>query len=257
MSVVAGRSLHLFSSTDPLSYERNEMNDGTKTCASHEILGVSKSATIDEIKKAFREKALQLHPDAQNSKLKTEDFTKTGANPTTTTNAAFMELRHAYEQLLGESSDKKESEKVASYGPGMRARMAAAKNIREKHGQNKGTMRAAREWSEQEEEERQGNSSNENGASAREAHHRQEQNETAAEILFRARQKRRVENTRTSSFANTNTNNMLRGMKMDTVSVNKNGGNTRIKVLAAIAVAGAIILAANRKSKRREKEEGP
>lgn len=51
---------------------------------SHKILGISKNSTIDEIKKAFRKKALELHPDVNSSK---------------DAGAKFIELNNAYKAL--------------------------------------------------------------------------------------------------------------------------------------------------------------
>jgi molecular chaperone DnaJ len=64
----------------------------------YEILGVSKSATQDEIKKAYRKKALQYHPDKNPGDSEAE--------------AKFKEVSEAYEVL----SDEKKREIYDRYG---------------------------------------------------------------------------------------------------------------------------------------------
>ena len=60
-----------------------EMNPGPGRL--YELLGVEKEATADEIKKAYRKKALKCHPDKfPGDEAKTE---------------MFQELKHAYENL--------------------------------------------------------------------------------------------------------------------------------------------------------------
>src|SRR6185437_786772 len=56
----------------------------------YEVLGVGKSASADEVKKAFRRKAVELHPDKQGG-----DETK------------FKEINEAYEVLKDESKRKR------------------------------------------------------------------------------------------------------------------------------------------------------
>ncbi|KAH7652341.1 Dnaj-like subfamily a member 5 protein [Dioscorea alata] len=69
------------------------MADTAKRCY-YEVLGVSREATAEEIRSAYRRLALQLHPDKQ---------VATGVSAAEAT-AAFQELVHAYEVL----SDPKE-----------------------------------------------------------------------------------------------------------------------------------------------------
>src|SRR5579862_4589796 len=56
----------------------------------YEVLGVGKTASADEVKKAFRRKAVELHPDKQGG-----DETK------------FKEINEAYEVLKDESKRKR------------------------------------------------------------------------------------------------------------------------------------------------------
>ena len=166
--------------------------------------------------------------------------------------------------------------------------MNAAKKMREKHGQTGGRMRAAREWNEdendpqtnnentqrtttktkrEEDEERRKESLNDGGV---------EDELSAAEILFRARQKRGVGSSSStfkgglgghrqrhprSSGLGANVSgsggrsNVAANMKPPHNGFERSGnGNVRVKVLAAIAVVGAVFLAANRKAKRRGEE---
>lgn len=58
----------------------------------YSILGINKSATIDEIKKAYRSLALKYHPDK---------------NPDSEANTMFKEITSAYE-ILGDSEKRKE-----------------------------------------------------------------------------------------------------------------------------------------------------
>lgn len=68
-----------------------------KTC--HDILGVSKEASVEEIKKAFRLKARQLHPDINKSANATQDF---------------KDLKNAYDELLLKKKRQEQKFKTGS-----------------------------------------------------------------------------------------------------------------------------------------------
>jgi molecular chaperone DnaJ len=67
----------------------------------YSILGVSKSATVDEIKKAYRKLAMQYHPDKNQGDKKAE--------------AKFKEISVAYE-ILGDAKKRKEYDTFGSHG---------------------------------------------------------------------------------------------------------------------------------------------
>ena len=249
------------------------------------ILGVSSTATRSEIKFAFREKAKKLHPDVV-SRAKDDDGENSKSDDEEQ-NAKFLELKNAYEQLTNRGSDDDDDEagKGPIFGPGMRARMNAAKKMREKHGQTGGRMRAAREWNEDENDPQTNNERMKTPTTNREDEERRkeslndggvEDELSAAEILFRARQKRGVGSS-SSTFKGGLGGHRQRHPKSSGLGVNVSGsggrsnvaanmkpphngfersgnGNVRVKVLAAIAVVGAVFLAANRKAKRRGEE---
>ena len=249
-------------------YQDPPFNFPTKANKSklYAILGISSNASQSEIKSAFREKAKKLHPDIiQNSKSDTDSFGKEEQN------AKFLELKNAYEQLTGQSDGDAEEQKGPIFGPGMRARMDAAKKMREKHGQTGGRIQAAREWSENSSREKK-QEDHERAETSRSARFGEEEEElSAAEILFRARQKRgKVSSSSTfggggrrrqqhpkARHANTTVggsvvSNAAASLKAPLRSKRGGNGNLRVKVLAAIAVAGAVFLTANRRAKRRE-----
>ena len=250
-------------------YQDPPFNFPTKANKSklYAILGISSNASQSEIKSAFREKAKKLHPDIiQNSKSDTDSFGKEEQN------AKFLELKNAYEQLTGQSDGDAEDQKGPIFGPGMRARMDAAKKMREKHGQTGGRIQAAREWSENSSREKK--QDHERAETSRSARFGEEEEElSAAEILFRARQKRgKVSPSSTfgggggrqqqqqhpkARRANTTVggsvvSNAAASLKAPLRSKRGGNGNLRVKVLAVIAVAGAVFLTANRRAKRRE-----
>jgi DnaJ-class molecular chaperone len=255
--------------TDEDKYQDPPFNFPTKANKSklYAILGISSNASQSEIKSAFREKAKKLHPDIiQNSKSDTDSFGKEEQN------AKFLELKNAYEQLTGQSDGDAEEQKGPIFGPGMRARMDAAKKMREKHGQTGGRIQAAREWSENSSREKK-QEDHERAETSRSARFGEEEEElSAAEILFRARQKRgKVSSSSTfggggrrrqqqhpkARRANTTVggsvvSNAAASLKAPLRSKRGGNGNLRVKVLAAIAVAGAVFLTANRRAKRRE-----
>lgn len=69
----------------------------------YSVLGVSKSATQDEVKKAYRKLAMQYHPDKNKGDKKAEE--------------KFKEVGAAYE-VLGDAKKRKEYDTFGSYGGG-------------------------------------------------------------------------------------------------------------------------------------------
>jgi molecular chaperone DnaJ len=69
----------------------------------YSVLGVSKSATQDEVKKAYRKLAMQYHPDKNKGDKKAED--------------KFKEVSTAYE-VLGDAKKRKEYDTFGSHGGG-------------------------------------------------------------------------------------------------------------------------------------------
>ena len=108
------------------------------------VLGVSVDASLEEVKKSFREKAKALHPDTAAAAAAGAKQTQTGDDDGDTT---FAELREAYEILVNRAGNASSNDGGAShvYGPGMRARFEAAKKWRERQGATSGPVKAARE----------------------------------------------------------------------------------------------------------------
>lgn len=104
----------------------------------HAVLGVQKTATVDEIKRAFRERAKALHPDTSRDGGEARDVD------------AFHTLKSAYETLLKRRGAKADDDEGGgmddAYGPGMRARMTAARAWREQSERRAGGVAPAREW---------------------------------------------------------------------------------------------------------------
>jgi len=69
----------------------------------YSVLGVPKSATPDEIKKAYRKLAMQYHPDKNKGDKKAEE--------------KFKELSAAYE-VIGDAKKRKEHDTFGSTGAG-------------------------------------------------------------------------------------------------------------------------------------------
>lgn len=67
----------------------------------YSVLGVAKSATQDEVKKAYRKLAMQYHPDKNKGDKKAED--------------KFKEINAAYE-VLGDAKKRKEHDSFGSHG---------------------------------------------------------------------------------------------------------------------------------------------
>ena len=55
----------------------------------YEVLGISKNASPEEIKKAYRKKAIQYHPDK---------------NPSAQAQELFIQITEAYEIIIGKKS---------------------------------------------------------------------------------------------------------------------------------------------------------
>lgn len=69
----------------------------------YSVLGVSKTATQDEVKKAYRKLAMQYHPDKNKGDKKSEE--------------KFKEVNNAYE-VLGDAKKRKEYDTFGSMGGG-------------------------------------------------------------------------------------------------------------------------------------------
>lgn len=99
-----------------------------RTSKPWQILGVSKGASVQDIKRAYRQKALLLHPDKNDSPHAGEDF---------------QELRQAYDLLMNPKwrrrfmSDEPQEERHRdpAYRPARsKAQQAARDRVRREHG---------------------------------------------------------------------------------------------------------------------------
>ena len=75
----------------------------------YEILGVSKSATLDEIKAAYRKLALKYHPDRNPDNKEAEE--------------KFKEAAEAYE-MLSDTQKRQQYDQFGHAGMGMGGRLA-------------------------------------------------------------------------------------------------------------------------------------
>lgn len=104
----------------------------------YDILGLQPKASLAEIKKAFRQKARENHPDAHRNK---EDKVKADKE--------FKKLLHAYQSLQDETQKKFWDEGGRgggrmSDGPAMQARWAAARRMKENRRSTNSSQASAR-----------------------------------------------------------------------------------------------------------------
>ena len=79
----------------------------------YELLGVSRGADADEIKRAYRKRARELHPDANPGNAEAE--------------SKFKEVSHAYE-VLSDSDKRARYDQFGEAGVGGRGNTVAAVN---------------------------------------------------------------------------------------------------------------------------------
>lgn len=109
----------------------------------YEILGVEDTATIEEIKKAYRKKALELHPDANVNKNLTEEQLTKMREEFTRANVAYKTLTEEEEKAKYDQKRKEHYEKIRRQ---QEAKQQEAERRRQEEAFRRAQQRASYSW---------------------------------------------------------------------------------------------------------------